>query len=224
MDFRLQYENNISRFKSLNFTPNNTEIQIEYAPFDLIPVNKEARVLFLGLTPGRYQADQANKIYNEAKSFDDFLKGFRKEVVFDGSMKKNIIKMLDEAGLPEYLSIDTTADLFGAKAHLAEMSSLLKMPVFYKSKNYSGSPKPFKNDALISLFNEYTKRDLELYSSEILIIPFGKTVQESLEFFDISSNRKMLNNFPHPSGANGHRLRIFNKHKSDFKKILMMQS
>lgn len=214
----------IEKFNSLNLYSINSNIQVEYSPFNLIKPNLHAKVIFLGLTPGKQQAEEAtvllDKSITNGKNYVDFESEFRNLVPFKGTMRTNLVQMLDEIGLNKKLKIESCEDLFLLKSHLADMTSLLKLPVYKNKKNYSGSPIPIKNDLLTKLIKEYFLKDLEEFKSDILIVPFGKTVSNTLKDLEIDKRFILLDNFPHPSGANGHRLKVFNANKENYKNIL----
>lgn len=88
-------------------------IEIHWAPFDYI--NKDAKVFILGITPGWTQMELAfNYTRKNIKDPDEthVLKEAKRVAGFGGSMRKNLLHMLDEIGLPKYLSIDRTEQLF----------------------------------------------------------------------------------------------------------------
>ena len=77
------------------------KIEIYYAPFDYI--NVKASVVIVGITPGWSQMEKSFKtIIKELSKNDDFslaLKKVKSESSFAGSMRNNLIKMLDELEL-----------------------------------------------------------------------------------------------------------------------------
>ena len=118
--------------------------------------------------------------------------------------------MLDELGVNRYLSVDSTEDLFGSDD--LHTGSALRYPVFKHGKNYSGhSPLPTKHPALRGMLTDILAPDLRALR-DALVIPLGKAVNASLEHLSASGllpEEKWLRGFPHPSGANAHRLPEF---------------
>lgn len=98
---------------------------------------------------------------------------------FEGTMRKNLITMLDEMQLHTYLGIKSTGDLFGSASHLVHTTSVIKYPVFYKGKNYNGStPNMLKTEML----KKYIERTFAAEMNELdnpLIIPLGVNVEKA---------------------------------------------
>ena len=60
-------------------------------------------------------------------------------------------------------------------------------------------------------------------TKEKLIIPLGKSVNEVLSKIQSENNLNnnfILNGFPHPSGANGHRAKQFENNKKEMQSII----
>ena len=154
-------------------------------------------------------------------SKDEVLRNVKKRSSFAGSMRKNLIQMLDELKLNEKLNIKSSLSLFKESNHLLHTTSALKYPVFKNGKNYTGSsPSPIKNSFLWEEINNGLVNEMSLFKSK-LIIPLGKTVSEILS--QIKSDGKLnenilLDGFPHPSGANGHRKKQFQMNSSNMAK------
>ena len=108
------------------------ELSIYYAPFDSI--NSEARVVIVGLTPGLSQARVSYQKYREAikpgKSHSEDARLAKGTASFAGSMRTNLISMLDGIGLHETLGMRSSEQLFGSHAHLLHATSALRYPVF----------------------------------------------------------------------------------------------
>ena len=77
------------------------EIEIYYAPFDYI--NLDASIIIVGITPGWTQMEKSFKtIINELTKNNDFslaLKKVKSECSYAGSIRSNLIKMLDDLEL-----------------------------------------------------------------------------------------------------------------------------
>jgi hypothetical protein len=88
-------------------------LQVYWIPFERL--NREARIVIVGLTPGWYQMQQA---FTAAR--DAFRGGTASELLvleyigrrarFAGSMRSNMVKMLDTIGLPAALGVKTSAN------------------------------------------------------------------------------------------------------------------
>tara|TARA_Y100001935_G_scaffold254512_1_gene263787 strand:+ start:103 stop:825 length:723 start_codon:yes stop_codon:yes gene_type:complete len=198
-------------------------LEIYYAPFEYI--NSQASVIIVGITPGWQQMLDSFSVAIESihngLSKDEVLRNVKKRSSFAGSMRKNLIQMLDELKLNEKLNIKSSLSLFKESNHLLHTTSALKYPVFKNGKNYTGSsPSPIKNSFLWEEINNGLVNEMSLFKSK-LIIPLGKTVSEILSQIKSDGNLNeniLLDGFPHPSGANGHRKKQFQMNRSDMAK------
>lgn len=200
-------------------------LEIYYAPFEY--VNEAAKVMIVGITPGMHQMKRSFSTILDPKnkdlSDDQLLHQVKKNSSFEGPMRKYLIQMLDELGLHSYLDIASTSELFGKASHLVQTASLIRYPVFYKGKNYSGStPKMLKNELLKKhIMDSFTNELVSLQNP--LIIPLGVNVTGVFEYFienGYVSPGSVLYGFPHTSGGNGHRHRQFAENKEQMKKKL----
>ncbi|MBT2638227.1 uracil-DNA glycosylase family protein [Bacillus sp. ISL-39] len=190
-------------------------------------INKKARVFIIGITPGFQQMNKsiavARKCLEDNISVDDIPFICKREARFFGILRKNITQMLDDLGLNIRLELESCEELFGDKDFLLHTTSMIPYAVFVNGKNYGGhSPKILKNDLLTRYLAEYFEpQAAELRDS--LIIPLGKGVEEVLSVYireGIFKKENILLGFPHPSGANGHRLQQFRKNKERMKVII----
>lgn len=196
-DFLIEKENNI---------------EIYYAPHNEY-INHKAKIFIVGITPGFEQMSTAistaRKCLREDMDIDNIKYECKRNGRFSGSLRKNIISMLDEVKLNEGLDIDSCSELFEDKDHLLHTISLIPYSVFVKGRNYTGhTPKLIKSEFLMkyvydNFLEDYSKLD------DVLIVPLGKAVEEVLDELvskNIIKEEHILRGFPHPSGANGHRL------------------
>ncbi|MDB1956238.1 hypothetical protein PMY38_05705 [Clostridium tertium] len=199
-------------------------IEIYYAPHNEY-LNPKAKIFIIGITPGFQQMSTA--IATARKEFE--LGSDIKEIQykckvagrFSGVIRKNIISMLDEITLNKALNIDSCSELFNKKDYLLHTVSLIPYPVFVKKQNYSGhTPKLIKSEFLMkyiyeNFIDEFNSLD---NSKDILLIPLGRAVEEVL--LELASKElikvgQILNNFPHPSGANVNRITQLKENKEN---------
>lgn len=196
-----------------------TEFQI-YADQDLVMyysphndyVNKNAKIIIVGITPGWLQMKTAFEAYLscEQQSLTEKLQYTKETASYAGTMRANLIAMLNEIGLHNALCLSSCTELFADKLSLLHTTSLLKYPVFYKGKNYTGHNPSMKHSKLLTSFvYSVFPEELKLIDNNALIIPLGKIVDEMIMELDLAGkiNQPYLTGFPHPSGANGHRLK-----------------
>lgn len=192
---------------------------IVYGPFTTT-ANCGANIVFVGLTPGYQQLQLATRIVREhpAMTAEERALELRRHVAFAGSMRRNLISMCDELGLPDYLHIPSTGHLFTTQPERMFATSALLYRVFTSGwKNYGGGPEITQEPVFIEML-ERLLGPLLASTPKALIVPFGATAcmgVMTLVKCRIITEERVLRGFPHPSGANGHRKRIFagNKHE-----------
>ncbi|MDN3451657.1 hypothetical protein QMA09_15770 [Planococcus sp. APC 3906] len=195
------------------------KLEIYYAPFEY--VNEDAKVVIVGITPGLHQMKKSFSTVIDAagkQSADEAtLKQVKNNSSFEGTMRKNLVKMLDELGLNEYLGLASNIELFEEASYLVHTTSVLAYPVFHNGKNYSGStPNLLKNELLKKYVTDNFASELENFSNP-LIIPLGVNVSNALNYLadqGMVASENILSGFPHPSGGNGHRHKQFLENKA----------
>lgn len=200
------------------------KLEIYYAPFEY--VNELAKVVIVGITPGLHQMKKSYSTViklEDIHSDEEILHEVKKNSSFEGSMRKNLIQMLDELGLHIYLGISSTLDLFKEASHIVHTTSVLTYPVFYNGKNYNGTTPDILKTELLK------KNIMEGFATEIgaidrpLIIPLGVNVSKVLNYLsgqDYLDSNNILLGFPHPSGGNGHRHKQFAENKEQMQIML----
>jgi hypothetical protein len=194
-------------------------LQVYWIPFERL--NRGARIAIIGLTPGWHQMQQA---FTAAR--DAFRAGVTDELLvleridrqagFAGSMRTNMVKMLDAIGLAAALGVQTSADLFQQRDVLIHGTSALRYPVFVDGKNYGGGNPPVDRSAMLTRFvHEQLAPELAAIPGA-LVLPLGKAVEGCLRILiasDQLEEARCLFGFPHPSGANGHRAVQFRRNE-----------
>ncbi len=143
---------------------------------------------------------------------------------FSGSLRKNLINMLDEIELNQILQLDSCEILFEPNNTLLHTTSLIPYPTFINKQNYSGhSPKLLSNKFLMSYVESNLTRELSHLATDILIIPLGVAVESvllKLTEGNLLSSEHILSGFPHPSGANRNRVKQLADNKENLKSQL----
>lgn len=204
-------------------------IEIYYAPHNEY-INPKAKVFIIGITPGFQQMTTAIATARKEleKSDDIELIQYKCKVAgrFSGTLRKNIISMLDEIELNKALKINSTSELFEKKDYLLHTVSLIPYSVFVKKQNYSGhTPKLIKSDFLMKYVYENFIQELRSLDNfkDILLVPLGRAVEEilvKLEEEGIINENQILKGFPHPSGANVNRILQLEKNKDEMIKFI----
>ncbi|MEZ0171097.1 hypothetical protein [Microvirga sp. TS319] len=188
-------------------------ISVTYAPFEY--VNQQARVVLLGITPGRQQAVngllEARRHLVAGQHLTSASKAAKGAASFSGSMRPKLIDMLDHIGVHRWLGLPSCAALFGAEARLVHYTSALRYPVYLNGENYSGTPDMTSHPLLRRYVSEYLAAEVRQLTDAIWI-PLGPRPAAALAMLAqqcaIDSTR-ILDGLPHPSGANGERISYF---------------
>ena len=204
----------------------DNRLEIYYAPHNEY-INFKAKIFIIGITPGFQQMSTAMATAREGiengKSIEEIKYDCKVAGRFSGSLRKNIISMLDEINLNKSLNINSCDELFKEKDYLLHTTSLIPYPVFFKGNNYTGhSPKLMKSEFLMRYVYENLIENIEKLG-DVLIIPLGKAVEEVLDDLvnkNIIEKDQILRGFPHPSGANAHRLTQLRDNKENMIKII----
>ena len=163
------------------------QISIYYAPHNEY-INKKAKIFIVGITPG---FEQMSTAIAEAK--EGLEKGEELEKIqykckvaarFSGSLRKNMIMMLDEIGLNDKLDLKSCEELFGERDDLLHTVSLIPYPVFVKNQNYTGhTPKLIKNEFLMKYVMKNFISEINSLDNrqDIIVIPLGRAVEEVLD-------------------------------------------
>lgn len=114
---------------------------VYYAPFD--HVTATARIVLVGITPGRYQAVEAistaRRMLIAGADHASAMAEAKKVASFAGPMRANLVDLLNDIGVAKRLRVRTTAELWGARADLVHFTSALRYPVFEEGENYGGN-------------------------------------------------------------------------------------
>ena len=194
-----------------------------YAPHN-DDMNPDAVILIIGITPGFSQTRIAYQTLLDALQQDPHASAqtlchlAKVRSRFAGTMRRNLTDMLDQLGLPAYLSIPDSASLFNEHDRLLGTTSLLKYPVFRKHNgqliNYGGSSPSMLGDPYLTSFirNSFTS-ELAAMPDLKLIIPLGKAVETAFLTIYPEYQHLVLRGLPHPSGVNAHRGQIFTENR-----------
>lgn len=197
------------------------ELEMFYSPHNEY-INKKARIIIVGITPGWSQMKIAYehfvKGFAAEKAMEDVLRETKIAAGFAGAMRANLMTMLDQCGIPESLHINGSSALFNEDRTLLHTTSVIKYPVFYRGKNYTGhQPGIFQSKLLTEYATKVFAEEIGEIKKNALIIPLGKAAESIIRHLmedNKLAGHTILFGFPHPSGANGHRVRQFEEQKN----------
>lgn len=202
-------------------------LSMYYAPHNEV-INTKARIVIVGITPGWSQMRTAfvaaRQAVGSGATLEEMLQQAKHSAGFAGSMRHHLIQMLDEIGIADAFGLKSAEALFTHHSNLLHTTSIIKYPVFKQGKNYTGhAPKMNKIQMVEKYVEEVFPEELSLIEGPYLIVPLGKAVSEILQ--ELAKNGRIpdqccLYGFPHPSGANGHRVKQFEAEKTRLQEIV----
>lgn len=185
-----------------------------YSPFEHI--NRSARIVILGITPGRRQASDALIASRRAliagktsQQASEIAKGVGS---FAGRMRTNISQMMDHVGLHERLALKSTMELFGARSDLVHYTSCLRNPVFKDGVDYDGSSPSMVRSRFLSSIWRSTLAEEVAQLPGALWVPLGGKVEAVVDQMveeGLMPASNVLRGLQHASGANAERIAYF---------------
>ena len=205
------------------------QIKIYYAPHNDY-INPKAKIFIIGITPGFEQMSTAMVTAKEGlekgEPLDVIQHKCKVAARFSGTLRKNMIAMLDEIGLNDRLGLTSCSQILEERDDLLHTVSVIPYPVFVKNQNYTGhTPKLVKNQFLMKYVRENFIQEIECleHKDEMILIPLGRAVEEVLEQLQVEGalgELNILKGFPHPSGANVNRLKQLEANKEAMQALL----
>lgn len=188
-------------------------LQVDYAPFDHI--NSGAKLVLVGLTPGRQQARnsliEANRQLAMGSSLEVSAHTAKQTASFSGPMRANLVALLNSVGIATLLGLSSTHELFDNRPDLVHFTSALRYPVYINGKNWSGAPAALKTPALLAMVEKLLLREVEQFPTAVFV-PLGSKATEILLWCFRALGKSpgnVLEGLPHPSGANAERISYF---------------
>lgn len=187
------------------------DLKTYYAPFEY--VNREARIVLVGITPGPTQMVNANleaqKALKLGLTTQEAMKSAKLTASFSGkTMRSNLIKQLEHWGVPQWLGIDGAARLFSDDASLLHSTSLLRYPTFVSDKDYAGSPDMIRNPFLKPLLYQYFVKEVHELPNAIFfgLGPKVQSVLTRLVKEGAINAEQIASGLLHPSPNNTYRI------------------
>lgn len=185
----------------------------QYTPFDY--TNTAARVVLVGITPGftqwRNAVLEAQRQLAAGAPAELAHRAAKLTGAFSGTMRPNLIALLDHIGLNRWLGLASCEALFGPAAALVQTTSILRHAVFVGEKNYNGTPNMVRHAFLSQQIDTYFATEARALS-EAVFVPMGPQVTEALDWLagrGVIREQRILRGLPHPSGANAERIAYF---------------
>lgn len=178
----------------------NIDEKIVFEPTGFDYVNPDAEVVIVGITPGNSQLKDSRDGLEPRE--------IKRKNAFAGSMRPNLVKMLDHVGMNRLLGIETCRLLWEESFDRVEMTSLLKEATYIVRKN--GEKNMFKEVDLIAKSEKLTKmlnngfvKDCGSYSKAKLFVACGPKVYDKLQELKQAGVISVpVIGIAHPSGTN----------------------
>lgn len=185
-----------------------------YIPFDY--VNPAAKLVLVGITPGFTQwknaMREAKRQLAESKEASQAnLAAVKRVGAFSGTLRPNLIALLDHVGLNQWLGLASCNALFADASNLVQTGSILHHPVFIDGRNYSGTPNMVRTAFLQRQIDAHFTAEVAAYPAAVFV-PLGASVSQGLLWLaerGVIARDRILSGLPHPSGANIERIAYF---------------
>lgn len=210
---RDMHGDNLSRSDALTLAQAG-RLAVQWAPFEHTPPT--ARLVLVGITPGREQAENALRAFRSALRQDlplaEALRRAKLTGSFSGAqMRGNIVDMLDCVGVNAALGVPSCATLFDPAHELVHFTSALRYPVFVDGANYNGNPDMLRTPLLRQMVETFLAAEARTLPMA-LWLPLGPKPAAALRHLvsrGVLPASRVLEGMPHPSGANAERVKFF---------------
>lgn len=184
--------------------------ELRYIPFEHI--NREARLVIVGITPGPKQIglayEGAQALLRTGASEERILAEVIKTGGFGGkTMRPNLLKMLRHFEFDKLLGIEDVATLWSSNAHLLHSTSMVKHAAFKRGKPFNGSfEEVLASPLLRRCFMDCFVASLGALRSDALYVALGPYPKAALDWCVVEghlSAAQVIGAFCHPSSNGG---------------------
>jgi hypothetical protein len=202
------------------------DLAMYYAPFDY--VNARARIVIVGITPSWAETVAAWWVARQGLAqglpWEGVLRLVKQEASFGGGTRRELVAMLDGIGVQRALGIGTSDLLFGPEAAgLVHATALLRYPVLARGRNYTGWNPPLLKSGELREFGEGLLAGELRQMRSVLVVPLGALVERVLSGWIARgwlARGDCLLGFPHPSGANARRARVYAERREALRAVV----
>lgn len=206
--------NNLSDQNSSRLYGSEGPLRVDRSAFDHI--ERGARFVVVGITPGAQQRDLADAAYASAiargEEHNKAMRAAKFASSFGGTMRSNLVQMLDHIGAAKALDVSSTAALFDPSVTgRAHFTSALRYPVFTNGANYNGQVPILGSPLLRRMVETLLAEEVKALPGAIWQ-PLGDKPNAALEHLvklGILDRSQIAPALPHPSGANNERIAYF---------------
>lgn len=187
-----------------------------YSPSDHVVTS--ARLVLVGISPGKQQADAAIGTARSAllrgQTEAEACEIAKSTASFAGTTRNNLVNLLDHVGLAERMGIPSTAALWTSRTDLVHFTSSLRYPGFRDGENFGGSGIT-RSPLLRTEIERWFATECRGLAGA-LFLPLGAAALEACEFMAGAGHLRqdqILSGLPHPAGSNGERIAYFLRRK-----------
>lgn len=182
----------------------NIDDKIIFEPTAFDYVNPNADVVIVGITPGNSQ------LKGEREGIEP--REIKRRNAFAGSMRPNLVKMLDHIGVNSMLGIKSCKTLWEEDFDKVDMTSLLVEATYELKKDgtmemFRHAEKIAKSVKLTRMLEEGFVKNCSRYEIDVLFVACGPGVYDVLKKLKAEGRiRGKVVGIAHPSGANQGRI------------------
>ena len=190
--------------------------EVFYIPFE--HVNRRARLVIVGITPGMNQLEmayaEAQRLLHLGVSHAVILEAVKTLAAFGGeAMRPNLLRMLRHFNFAKMLEIRDEADLWDGASAMLHSTSVVPHAAFKNGKMFSGSfDEIIKVPALRERFeNDFVPSVSEL-ADDALYVALGKTPYDALKHcvgLGVIRENQLLGALAHPSRSGGSQVAVY---------------
>lgn len=218
-----QYANDLKRLGATGvgasefLLGNDGRYQLQYIPFEY--VNRDARLVLVGITPGNTQLalayGKAQELLRSGWSEAQILPEVKSAGAFGGpAMKPNLLKMLQHFQFDKILGIDDVSTLWAGNAGLLHSTSTVPHAAFNKAgKMFAGSfDEVMASPLLKKCFLDCFVPSAEEMNIDVLFVGLGPCPQAALEWCvqkGVLTRQQVLGSFCHPARSGGSAVKYY---------------
>lgn len=191
-----------------------SDIDVFFSPFE--HVNKQARVVLVGISPGATQANNANVEASElikcGEKIEKVSEKAKQTGAFSGALRSNLVRLLDHIGINSRLGINSCESLFAENNHLLHSTSVFRYPTLQAGKPISSAKKGLSDPLLKQMVDCCLAEEVRQLPQSAFYLPMGQGVDKILLALcerGLLNRNQLLIGLPHPSGANAERVAYF---------------
>jgi hypothetical protein len=125
--------------------------------------------------------------------------------------RQRVVALLDHIGVHQWLSLSSSADLFGEAGDLLQVSSALQFPVFKNGENFRAGWHPERDPMLRLQMRSYFGK-IAKAMPEAVFIPVGAAASRGVEWLTkggFMNKERVLHGIPHPRKEERDRVAYF---------------